>query len=163
MRHPLRLSIVAIAALCAVMFSVSYHTAQAAVAIDGTMNETEWVSLGTSAGGPTPGFGAGHEINALSVYNDFNYLYVGVAGNVQARNRIVVLMDTRSGGYADGNFGREGNKTGRLVERVGELDQTEYRTKRLERGKTYFWRVISCAAGACRRSPWSFFRIKGAS
>lgn len=112
MRPSLRFFIVAIAVLCAVMFSVSYHSAQAAFTIDGTMGETEWVSLGTSVGGPTPGFGAGHEINALYVYNDFNYLYVGVAGNVQDGNQIVVLMDTRSGGYSDGNFGRSGAPQG---------------------------------------------------
>ncbi|MCW5853529.1 MAG: VCBS repeat-containing protein, partial [Anaerolineae bacterium] len=84
-----------------------------ALTIDGTLTEPEWTQLGTSAGGPTPGFGAGHEINALYAYNDAAYLYLGVAGNVQNGNRIVVFIDSIPsgagylfGGFSDGNFGR---------------------------------------------------------
>lgn len=77
-----------------------------AITLDGTLTDSEWLLLGSSAGGPTPGFGAGHEINALYAYNDATNLYIGVAGNVQNGNRIVVWIDTRYSGYGDGNFGR---------------------------------------------------------
>ncbi len=79
---------------------------QSSITLDGLLTESEWVKLGSGGGGPAPGFGAGHEINALYVSNDTAYLYVGIAGNVQNGNHILVFIDTRSGGYDTGGFGR---------------------------------------------------------
>lgn len=103
---------VAVMTWLAAIFCFSNNTVSAAPALDGTLTDTDWVSLGTSEGGPTPGFGAGHEINALYTAHDDTYLYLGVAGNVQNGNRIVVFLDTRAGGYTTGNFGRDGAPQG---------------------------------------------------
>ena len=65
--------------------------------------------LDDNTGGPAPSFGAGHEINALYAhvrYGASNALNLGIAGNVQAGNRILVFLDTRAGGYTTGDFGR---------------------------------------------------------
>ena len=84
------------------------------VTFDGVITETTWgAALATSAGGPTPGFGAGHEVNALYAANGRgNDLYVAVAGNVQNGNRILVFIDSKTGGYSNGNFGRSGAPQG---------------------------------------------------
>ena len=80
------------------------------VTVDGALTDTPYVRLGTSAGGPSPGFGAGHEINALYAHVDpaTSSLFLGVAGNVQNGNRILVFLDTKAGGFTSGNFGRTG-------------------------------------------------------
>jgi hypothetical protein len=80
---------------------------------DGVINEALWdTPLSTSAGGAAPGFGAGHEVNALYSFGTANDFYLAVAGNVQNGNRILVFIDSKSGGYADGNFGRSGAPQG---------------------------------------------------
>lgn len=77
------------------------------VTLDGIMSESDWGSaLATSSGGPSPGFGADHVINALYSYGDATHLYFGIAGNVQSGNRILLFIDSRSGGYNNGSFGR---------------------------------------------------------
>ena len=74
---------------------------------DGFINESVWSSpLATSAGGPAPGFGAGHEINAIYGGLSADSVYIAVAGNVQNNNRILVFIDSKTGGYSNGNFGR---------------------------------------------------------
>jgi hypothetical protein len=81
--------------------------------IDGIMNEAAWgTALATSTGGPAPGFGTGHEINALYSIIGTDNLFFGLAGNVQSGNRILLFLDTKTGGYSDGNFGRTGAPEG---------------------------------------------------
>lgn len=88
-------------------------TLSSQITFDGTINESQWgAAASTSTGGPTPGFGAGHEINALYVNGDANNIYFGVAGNVQNNNRIVLFLDTKTGGYNNGNYGRTGAPAG---------------------------------------------------
>ncbi len=87
-------------------FCTLYSIAAAQIVLDGIINETDWHQLGNSTGGPPPSFGAGHEINALAAEIDSTYLYIGVAGNVQFGNRILVLIDSMPGGFTNGNFGR---------------------------------------------------------
>jgi hypothetical protein len=99
-------------ALAAGLTFFTYTTAAAQIVIDGNLSDANWRSLGTSAGGPAPSFGAGHEINALYAYIDSTYLYIGVAGNVQSGNQIMVFIDAKPGGYADANFGRAGATAG---------------------------------------------------
>ncbi|HEX9950731.1 MAG TPA: T9SS type A sorting domain-containing protein [Rubricoccaceae bacterium] len=85
---------------------------------DGVISETPYRLLDDNAGGPAPGFGAGHEINALYAhvrYGAENELYLGVAGNVQQNNRILVFLDTKAGGYTTGDFGRTGAPAGLAV------------------------------------------------
>lgn len=78
-----------------------------ATALDGNIVESDWgTALATSTGGPTPSFGASHAINALYCYGDATYLYFAIAGNVQSGNRILLFIDSRSGGYNDGSFNR---------------------------------------------------------
>lgn len=77
------------------------------IVLDGTINESAWSSaLSTSAGGPAPGFGSGHEINALYVASTEDSLLFALAGNVQDGNRILLFIDSRPGGYNDGSFDR---------------------------------------------------------
>ncbi len=77
------------------------------ITFDGNINETQWgTPLSTSSGGPAPGFGAGHEINAIYVFGKDNDLFFAIAGNVQNNNRILLFIDSKSGGYTNGNFGR---------------------------------------------------------
>jgi len=77
------------------------------VTFDGVITEAAWGNpLATSAGGPAPGFGAGHELNALYVQGNHSDINLAVAGNVQDGNRILVFIDSKSGGYSDGSFGR---------------------------------------------------------
>ena len=83
-----------------------YSVASAQIVLDGVINEPDWHQLGNSTGGPPPSFGAGHEINALSASINSTHLYIGVAGNVQFNNRILVFIDSAPGGYTNGNFGR---------------------------------------------------------
>lgn len=76
---------------------------------DGILTEPQYRLLDDNTGGPAPSFGAGHEINALYAhvrYGASNALNLGIAGNVQAGNRILVFLDTRAGGYTTGDFGR---------------------------------------------------------
>ncbi|MFN3908513.1 MAG: beta strand repeat-containing protein, partial [Flavobacterium sp.] len=88
-------------------------TGTPSVTLDGIMNEADWGSaLATSSGGPTPGFGANHVINALYSYGDATHLYFGIAGNVQSGNRILLFIDSKSGGYNQGNFGRTSAPSG---------------------------------------------------
>jgi hypothetical protein len=77
------------------------------VIFDGTISEAHWTTpLATSAGGAAPGFGAGHETNALYVAADMDDIYLALAGNVQNNNRILIFIDSKAGGYNSGNFGR---------------------------------------------------------
>lgn len=92
------------------LFSTQLH---ANLTFDGVINEAAWGgALATSAGGPSPGFGAGHELNAIYIFGDENNIHFGIAGNVQNGNRILIFIDSKSGGYNTGNFGRTGAPTG---------------------------------------------------
>ncbi|MBP7398125.1 MAG: T9SS type A sorting domain-containing protein [Chitinophagales bacterium] len=92
--------------ICEISFSQT-------IVIDGTMDDPQWgAAIATSAGGPTPGFGADHVINAIYVDEDADYLYFGIAGNVQEGNRILMFLDTQDFGYNTGNFGRSGAPSG---------------------------------------------------
>lgn len=78
------------------------------ILFDGNITDGTWGSpLATSAGGPVPGFGFGHEVNALYVASNPDSLFFAIAGDVQSGNRIMIFVDSRSGGYNDGNFGRD--------------------------------------------------------
>lgn len=78
-----------------------------ALTIDGNITEGAWgQAIATSAGGPTNGFAAGHEANAIYAINTTSDLYLAIAGNVQTGNRILTFIDSKAGGYTTGNFGR---------------------------------------------------------
>ncbi|MEM6264394.1 MAG: T9SS type A sorting domain-containing protein [Bacteroidota bacterium] len=95
---------------CLYLFSSS---TMAQPTMDGTLNDAAW---GTAAaiqnanlrpgGGTGPGFGANHEINALYVVGDATNIYFGIAGSVINGNRILLFIDSKTGGYSNGNFGR---------------------------------------------------------
>jgi hypothetical protein len=92
-------------------FLLAFLESQAQISYDGTISESNWGSaLATSgAGCAGPGFGAGHEINAIYVSNDGisnNNIILAVAGNVQNGNRIIVFLDTKTGGFNNGSFNR---------------------------------------------------------
>lgn len=91
---------------------VTYSPAAAEIVIDGNLTEPDYHLLGSNVGGPLPGFGAGHEINALYANLDPAYFYLGVAGNVQLGHRILVFIDSIPGGYNTANFGRAGAPPG---------------------------------------------------
>lgn len=74
---------------------------------DGTIAEPEWgPPLGTSAGGPLPCFGAGFRLNSLFAAATSADIMLGVGGNVQNGNRILVFIDSKTGGVVNGNFSR---------------------------------------------------------
>lgn len=94
-----------------VLFILSCLTySKAQVTFDGTINSGEgWGSAwSTSSGGPanSTGFGSGHEINALYSFGDATYLYFGIGGNVQSGNRILMFIDSKTGGFNTANFNR---------------------------------------------------------
>jgi len=66
------------------------------ITLDGTITEVSWsVASGTSAGGPDPGFGAGHEINSLyATSGNAGEMYLAIGGNVQFGNHILVFIDS---------------------------------------------------------------------
>ncbi|MFY7965827.1 MAG: T9SS type A sorting domain-containing protein [Chitinophagaceae bacterium] len=76
---------------------------------DGDIAENFWGKpLAVSTWGPSSGFGAGHELNAVYSRADNDNLYLAIAGNVQNSNRIMVFIDSKNGGYNTGNYGRNG-------------------------------------------------------
>jgi hypothetical protein len=101
-------------AACAAAAVVSISAnAFGTITFNGNINEAEWgAPLATSAGGPAPGFGAGHEVNALYASGDNSNIFLGLAGNVQNGNRIVVFLDTKAGGYNSGDYGRDNAPSG---------------------------------------------------
>ena len=58
--------------------------------------------------------------------------------------KVIVRADASNGLRADGKK---------------KLLAPTFVTKKLERGKTYYWQVKACAAGQCKRSAWSTFTI----
>lgn len=82
-------------------------------ALNGNIDEAVWgTALATSAGGPTPSFGASHAINAVYSYGDATYLYFAIAGNVQSGNRILLFIDSATGGFNNGSFNRTNAPSG---------------------------------------------------
>ena len=82
---------------------------------DGKFNENDWgTPLSTSNGGPPPGFGPNHRINALYVRSDQfnNDLNIALAGNVESFVKILLFIDSKSGGFNNGGFGRNLAPTG---------------------------------------------------
>lgn len=76
--------------------------------LDGNITEPEWgTALATSAGSPSSTFNGVNEVNAIYVTNenDGNFL-LGIAGNIEFGNRILVFLDSKTGGYTDGSFDR---------------------------------------------------------
>jgi hypothetical protein len=89
------------------------HFAFSQYSFDGNITETGWsVPLGTSTGGAAPCFGAGHEINSLYATGFSNHIGFGIGGNVQNNNRILLFIDSKTGGFNNGNFGRTGAPAG---------------------------------------------------
>ncbi|MCC9077364.1 lamin tail domain-containing protein [Litorilinea aerophila] len=84
-------------------------SAAAEIALDGNLTEPDWQLLGTSQGGPDSSFGTGNEINGLYAKIVGDSLYLGVAGAIQSGNRILLFIDSRSGGYPNTDFGRDGS------------------------------------------------------
>jgi uncharacterized protein YjdB len=76
---------------------------------NGNIDENFWgIQLASSLSGAAPSFGAGHELNALYTRADSNNVYFAIAGNVQDQNRIMLFIDSKAGGYNNGNYGRTG-------------------------------------------------------
>ncbi len=76
---------------------------------NGVIDENFWgIQLASSMSGAAPSFGAGHELNALYARADSNNVYFAIAGNVKDQNRIMLFIDSKVGGYNNGNYGRGG-------------------------------------------------------
>jgi hypothetical protein len=98
----------------------AYHL-QAQVVFNGNITEPEWgMPLGTSVGGPTPCFGNGFRLNSLFASANNDNLMFGIGGNVQAGSRILLFIDSKPGGYNNGNFGRS-NAPGGLANFNGAI------------------------------------------
>jgi|GEM_PF-1471444 len=77
---------------------------------DGNLNEALWgTQFADSIGGPTTGFGVNFGLNALYCFGDATDLYFGIAGrHNSAGDAVIMFIDSKAGGYTDGNFGRTG-------------------------------------------------------
>ena len=81
--------------------------AGAQITFNGNMTEGYWgIPLGTSAGGAASCFGPGNSINSLYAAANDNDLQIGIGGNVQYGHHILLFIDSKPGGFANGNFGR---------------------------------------------------------
>jgi hypothetical protein len=85
-------------------------TANSSITFDGNINESLWgARWADSIGGPTSGFGNAFGLNALYSFGDATDLYFGIAGRHNSANdALIMFIDSKSGGYTDGNFGRTG-------------------------------------------------------
>ena len=99
MINKLALALVGLASITAASAQINY---------DGNITAEEYGSaIQTSVGGPTPSFGAGHELNAIYATGSTQALInFAIAGNVQSGNSILMFLDTRTGGYNTANYGR---------------------------------------------------------
>lgn len=106
-RHPRPFSFLFVLLALLLLLNGQAHAASNIV-IDGTITESDWHLIDNNSGGPAPGFGSGHEINALYTDIDGTDFYIGIAGNVQNNNRILLFIDSiASSGTTNGNFGRD--------------------------------------------------------
>ena len=100
----------------ALVLALGLTTASAQPTVDGDLTDAPYVLLDDNSGGPVTGFGVGlSELNALYAHVDVpsSTLYLGVAGTVEANfNKLLIFLDTREGGYADGNYGATGGLSG---------------------------------------------------
>lgn len=74
------------------------------------LRDSQYRVLGTNEGSPATQFGA-QDLTALYAHarrGATNDLHIGVGGAVLNGNRIVVFLDSCSGGFNTGNFGRTG-------------------------------------------------------
>lgn len=86
---------------------------QAQITYNGNMAEGYWgVPLGTSTGGAASCFGAGNSINSLYAAATDNDIQFGIGADVQDGHRILLFIDSKPGGYANGNFGRSNAPAG---------------------------------------------------
>lgn len=58
---------------------------------------------------------------------------------------------------------KQDSKSGKLADRATLFGETRYRTKVLERGHAYWWRVKACNAHGCRTSKWRMFLVEPSS
>lgn len=83
------------------------------VVFNGNITEPEWgAPLGSSIGGPSPCLGNGLRLNSLFASANDSQLLLGIGGNVQPGNAILVFVDSKPGGYSTGNFGRDNAPAG---------------------------------------------------
>ena len=86
--------------------------------VDGDLTDTNYVLLDDNTGGAATGFGVptngrnGSVLTAAYAYADpaTETLYLGFGGTVEANfNKLLVFLDTRSGGYNNSNYGSAGD------------------------------------------------------
>jgi hypothetical protein len=83
------------------------------IQFDGSLLDADWGSaLTINTSGASPSFGAGHELKALYATAGTEYLYLGIAGDVQDQNRILLFIDCKPGGFNNGSFDRTGASFG---------------------------------------------------
>ena len=87
------------------------------ITVDGNITETDWTALSQNDAPAyttyaAPSFGAGREINGLYASFDGTNVYLAIAGNILAGDRIALFMDVVTGGYNACNFGRGGAPQG---------------------------------------------------
>jgi len=93
--------------LSCLFLSLTVFTSAGQVTYNGNMSEAHWGEpLATSAGGPASCLGAALALNSLYASANDNDLEIGISGDVTAGHRILVFIDCKPGGYANGDFGR---------------------------------------------------------
>jgi hypothetical protein len=54
---------------------------------------------------------------------------------------------------------RKGNSWGRPVDARYAIEKTDYRSRRLETGQTYYWHIEACNVHGCKASRWGTFSL----
>ncbi len=87
--------------------------AGAQITFNGNITEGYWgVPLGTSTGGAASCFSMGNSINSLYAAANDNDLQIGLSGDVQDGHHIILFIDSKPGGYSNGDFGRSNAPSG---------------------------------------------------
>lgn len=75
--------------------------------VDGDMSDAGYVTIGTFTSGN--GFGADNDLGELKAFWDGTYLYLGLTGEVNADNRLILMLDFSGYGGATANTALPGS------------------------------------------------------
>lgn len=77
-----------------------------------------------------------------------------------SRRRVLLKWRARPCATSYNVMLRRNTTTGKTVEQVNGLTETQYKTQALVRGQTYFWRVQACNSEGCGKwSKWQSFTV----
>jgi hypothetical protein len=98
--------------LCLLVFSVA-RAAEAAIVIDGIVNEPEWATATSAVNTVTSNWTPADRLDRIRAFTDADYLYIAIDGEISV-NAIIL--------YVDSNPGDCSNLASCLTDNVGVLD-----------------------------------------